>query len=90
MTGDAARKVNPLLFIAFCPHCFFSGVFALAATGAVTLPTVLGVHAGGYLPPLLAFGTFFAWLTWGILSKRGYVAKRCRGSVCGGSSRRST
>lgn len=83
-THAAGQQVNPLLFIVFCPHCVLSGLFALAATGTVTLPGVLGISAESYLGPAVAFGGFFAWLAWGHWSKR--KARLTEGVDCAGSS----
>ena len=73
-----ARAVNPLLFVFFCPHCVLSGIFALTATGLVSVPPVLGVPIEFYLAPVLLFGTFFGWLAWGQWSKR----KACQQGAC--------
>lgn len=87
--GAETQPVNPLLFVVFCPHCVLSGIFALAATGTLTLPAVLGVPAEQYLGPALAFGGFFAWLAWGQWSKRKarLSGDRGCGSSCTPSSR---
>ncbi len=87
----AGRDVNPLLFIIFCPHCVLSGIFALTATGTITLPAVLGVPAAQYLGPAIAFGGFFAWLAWGQWSKRSVrlSGDQSCASSCAKSSRAS-
>ncbi len=64
------QDVNPLLFIFFCPHCVLSGIFALGATGVVTLPTLFGLAPEAWLAPALILGTFLGWLAWGAWSRR--------------------
>lgn len=78
--------MNPLLALAFCPPCLLSGLFALGATGTITLPAVMGVAPADYLGPLLFFGGFFAWLAWGKWSRDG-VAFVCEDEGCRARSR---
>lgn len=77
------QEINPLLFVFFCPHCVLSGLFALAATGVVTLPYLFGVRPEMWLAPGIILGTFFAWLAWGAWSRRS-VAGDTPGA-CGGT-----
>lgn len=62
--------VNPLLFVVFCPQCVLSGLFALGATGVVTVPPLFGMAPETWLAPSLIFGTFLAWLAWGAWARR--------------------
>lgn len=76
-TDPQGREVNPLLFIFFCPYRVLSGVFAMGATGAVSLPHLFGLAPEAWLAPSLILGTFLAWLAWGAWSRR-CQAETCR------------
>lgn len=79
--SSGQQKVNPLLFAFFCPHCVLSGIFALAAGGLITLPSLFGLPPEHYLAPAIILGSFLGWLAWGAWQKR-CTGKGAEASAC--------